>query len=140
MNFLEKSLVLTLAVTAWSAFAQSSEVAIQTPPAPRVVGRFLKPFHLERRQVAPARLANSPRLEALVRGGNLYLSVQDVIALALENNLDIAVQRFVHPIAEADILRARSGQAARGVPGALLPSGLSAVSYTHLTLPTIYSV
>jgi len=29
-----------------------------------------------------------------VRGGNLYLSVQDVIALVLENNLDIAVQRY----------------------------------------------
>src|SRR5439155_21990412 len=29
------------------------------------------------------------------------------------------------PIAEADVLRASSGQAARGIPGALLPAGLN---------------
>ncbi|HWF85386.1 MAG TPA: TolC family protein [Vicinamibacterales bacterium] len=46
--------------------------------------------------------------------------------MTIENNLDVAVQRFVRPIAEADLLRTSSGQAARGVPGALLPSGLSA--------------
>lgn len=51
--------------------------------------------------------------------------MSDALALAVENNLDIAVQRFLHPIAEADVLRASSGQAARGIPGALLPSGLS---------------
>src|SRR5262249_50550900 len=58
--------------------------------------------------------------------GRLELSLSDALALTIENNLDIAVQRFVHPIAEADVLRASSGQAARGVAGALLPSGLSA--------------
>jgi hypothetical protein len=51
--------------------------------------------------------------------------MSDALALAIENNLDIAVQRFLHPIAEADVLRTSSGQAARGIPGALLPSGLS---------------
>ena len=69
---------------------------------------MLKPFHLEKRQVAPVKLANSPRLESLVRSGNLYLSVQDVIALALENNLDIAVQRY-SPFLAREVLRRTEG-------------------------------
>ena len=76
--------------------------------------------------IPPLDLQNSPRLEDLLKDGRLRLSLSDALALAIENNLDIAVQRYVHPIAEADVLRTRSGQAARGVPGALLPSGLSA--------------
>ena len=83
----------------------------------------LKPYQQE--PVKPLTLENSPRLHDLIRGGKLQLSVSDAIALAIENNLDIAVQRFLHPIAEADVLRSSSGQAARGIPGALLPSGLS---------------
>jgi outer membrane protein len=104
---------LAAAVTAASTvFAQSfvsSEVSIQTPPPPPVVGRVLAPFHLERRVVVPARLANSPRLESLIRGGNLYLTVQDAIALALENNLDIAVQRYGPFLAREDLRRAQGG-------------------------------
>jgi outer membrane protein TolC len=76
--------------------------------------------------IKPATLDNSPRLHDLIRGGRLELSLSDALALTIENNLDLAVQRYVHPIAEADVLRASSGQAARGVAGALLPSGLSA--------------
>ena len=34
--------------------------------------------------------------------------------LTLENNLDIVVQRYVMPFAQTDILRTKSGQAARG--------------------------
>jgi outer membrane protein TolC len=70
-------------------------------------------------------LENSPRIHDLIRNGKLRLTMADALALAIENNLDIAVQRFLHPIAEADVLRASSGQAARGIPGALLPAGLN---------------
>jgi len=70
-------------------------------------------------------MENSPRLHDLIRNGKLQITMSDTLALAIENNLDIAVQRFLHPIAEADVLRASSGQAARGIPGALMPSGLS---------------
>lgn len=76
--------------------------------------------------VQPLDLENSPRLHDLIHDGRVQLSLSEALALAIENNLDIAVQRYVHPIAQADILRTSSGQAARGVPGALLPSGLSA--------------
>jgi outer membrane protein len=88
--------------------AQSSEVSITAPPPPRYVGPILRPFHLEKRMVAPARLTNSPRLEALVHGGNLYLTAQDVIALVLENNLDIAVQRY-SPFLSQEVLRRTQG-------------------------------
>ena len=61
-----------------------------------------------------------------MQGGKVQLSLAQALALAIENNLDIAVQRYVRPIAEADMLRTSSGQAARGIPGALVPSGLNA--------------
>jgi outer membrane protein len=98
-----------------AAFAQSSEVSIIAPPPPPVVGRFLKPFHLEKRIVPPARLTNSPRLEMLVRAGNLYLSKEDVIALVLENNLDIAVQRYSPFLAREGLRRAEGGALLRNV-------------------------
>ena len=88
--------------------AQTPEVAIVTPPPPKYVGPILRPFHLEKRSVPPARLTNSPRLESLVRGGNLYLTAQDVIALTLENNLDIAVQRYT-PFLTREVIRRTEG-------------------------------
>jgi len=96
------------------AFGQS-EVSIQDPRLPAVVGRFLRPFHIEKRIIAPAKLTNSPRLQELVRSGNLYLSVQDVIALVLENNLDIAVQRYTPFLSREVQRRADAGQYLRDV-------------------------
>src|SRR6266581_2130395 len=64
--------------------------------------------------VGPVNLSNSSRLEALLRAGILYLSLQDTIALALENNLDIELQRYGAQIADAGILRARAGGLLRG--------------------------
>ena len=46
------------------------------------------------REVAPINLSNSGRMDALLRAGRLYLSLQDAVALALENNLDIELQRY----------------------------------------------
>ena len=108
MSHLGNAFVVVLLASGSTIIAQSSEVSIQTPAPPKYVGRFLKPFHLERRVVAAAKLSNSPRLEQLVRGGNLYLSVPDVIALALENNLDIAVQRY-GPFLAREVLRRAEG-------------------------------
>src|SRR5205823_8143057 len=65
-------------------------------------------------------------LPIFIRDGKLELSLSDALALALENNLDIAVQRYVIPYAKTDVLRTRAGQAARGFPGALVPGGLTA--------------
>jgi outer membrane protein TolC len=60
-------------------------------------------------------LANSPRLQQLMRDGKLYISLQDAMALALENNLDLAIARYNLPIADTDILRTKAGGFFRGV-------------------------
>jgi outer membrane protein TolC len=60
-------------------------------------------------------LANSPRIDALVKDGVLELSLKDAISLALENNLDIAIARYNIPIAAADVLRTQAGGSFRGV-------------------------
>ncbi len=127
MSHLGNAVAVVLLVSGSTIFAQSSEVSIQSPPPPKYVGRFLKPFHLDKRVVAPARLNNSARLESLVRGGNLYLSVQDVIALALENNLDIAVQRYSPFLAREVLRRAEGGGFLRQVdtPVAAGPTSVS---------------
>ncbi|MBI3472667.1 MAG: TolC family protein [Candidatus Solibacter usitatus] len=78
------------------------------------LSRVTEPY--QPRDVAPVNLANSNRIESLLRAGNLYLSLQDAIALALENNLDIELQRYGAQISDANILRARAGGLLRGVP------------------------
>jgi outer membrane protein TolC len=83
---------------------------------------FYRPY--QEQPIAPMTLENSPRLRDLIQDGGVELSLAEALALAIENNLDIAVQRFVRPMAQADVLRARSGQAARGFQGAFVPGGL----------------
>ncbi|HVZ60794.1 MAG TPA: TolC family protein, partial [Terriglobales bacterium] len=67
------------------------------------------------REVPTASFTNSSRLDQLMRNGRLYLSMNDAIALALENNLDLAIARYNLDIAETDILRTKAGSNARGV-------------------------
>lgn len=62
-------------------------------------------------------LTNSVRLDQCIHDGKLYLSIDDAIDLALENNLDIAVSRYNLPIANMDVLRTAAGGQALGVPG-----------------------
>lgn len=66
--------------------------------------------------VPPVNVSNSSRLETLVRAGNLYLSLQDAITVALENNIDIEIQRYDYRMAEVDLARAKSGAPNRGIP------------------------
>jgi len=128
-----------LAVMLWGSaaalWAQQPEVSIETPPQNKYTYWFLKPFHLEKRVVAPIKLTNSPRLEQLVRSGNLYLSAQDVIALALENNLDIAVQRYGPFLSREVLRRAEAGGLLRATdtpvvagPTSVSTAGVSAAS------------
>lgn len=60
-------------------------------------------------------LANSARLDRLMKDGSLHLSLKDAIDLALENNLDLAIARYNLPIANTDILRTKAGGFFRGV-------------------------
>ncbi len=93
-----------------------------------------KPFHVEMphshnplspympSDVAPLDLANSPRLQNLIRDGKLYISLHDAIALAIENNLDLAYFRYNFPIAQADLARTKAGGAVNGVNTAVQSS------------------
>jgi hypothetical protein len=67
-------------------------------------------------------LSNSPRLQNLIRDGKIYLSLHDAIAVAIENNLDLAYFRYNFPIAQTDILRTKSGAQANGVNTAIVQS------------------
>jgi outer membrane protein len=80
-------------------------------------------------KVAETMLTNSPRLDQLVQNGKLMLSLDDAISIALENNLDISVQRFTPWIAQTDLLRTKAGGVARGLSSSsnvVLGSGPSA--------------
>ena len=82
-----------------------------------------KPLAPYRASTAPALdLTNSPRLQDLVRDGKIYLSLRDAIAVAIENNLDLAYFRYNFPIAQTDILRTKSGSPANGVNTAIAQS------------------
>ena len=67
------------------------------------------------RHVAQPNLANTPRIDQLMRDGKLYISMNDAIALALENNLDIAIARYNLNIADTDVWRAKAGSSTLGV-------------------------
>lgn len=58
-------------------------------------------------------LINSPRLDQLISNGKLMLSLEDAISLGLENNLAIAVERYVPWLDEANLLLAKSGANSR---------------------------
>src|SRR3984957_4664359 len=67
---------------------------------------------------------NSQRLDALVHSGKIYLSLADAIILGLENNYDIAIQRYNLDIADTDLLRARAGSSLLGVSSGLVQGTL----------------
>jgi len=87
---------------------------------PAFWGPYASPY------VPQPKMSNSERLHSLISDGKLRLSVEDAIALALENNLDISVARYNLGYAQTDLLRAKSGGATRGVPGAFSSSALFA--------------
>ena len=64
--------------------------------------------------IGKASFANSVRLDNLVKDGKIYLSLSDAIALAIENNYDIAIARYNLDIADTDILRTQSRRCAAG--------------------------
>ncbi|MEO8596529.1 MAG: TolC family protein [Candidatus Solibacter sp.] len=80
---------------------------------PKIFDPITAPYRAP--HAAPNNLSNTTRIDSLLRAGNLYLSLQDCIALALENNLDIAIQRYGPQLADAALRSALAGGNARGV-------------------------
>jgi outer membrane protein TolC len=74
--------------------------------------------------IAKASFANSVRLADLVKDGKIYLSLSDAIALAIENNYDIAIARYDLDIADTDVLRTRTGALPLGAPSGLITGTL----------------
>src|SRR5271169_911765 len=124
MPFARLSLIARLAVATGllGAFTFAQEPpAAPTPQAsaekPLPVLNYAKPVsHFPNpigpytaRHLSAPNLANTARIDALMHDGKLYLSLDDAIALALENNLDIAIARYNLNIADTDILRAKAG-------------------------------
>lgn len=66
--------------------------------------------------IAPVDLSNSPLIRQLLRSGNIYLSLSDAITLAIENNLDVQLERYNLPAADTELLRAKGGGLLRGLP------------------------
>jgi outer membrane protein len=92
----------------------------------------------------PARLnlQNSSKVHELIRAGNLYLSLQDALALAIENNLDIELSRYNLQVADTDLLRAKGGGLVRGLSFDILqaPTGVGIPVSPVITNPATSTV
>jgi outer membrane protein len=91
--------------------------------APIAFPNITNPYRMQ--DVAPGVLANSPRLEQLIHDGKMELSLQDAIALALENSMDIVVQRYSPWIAEVSQLKTDAGGISYGTPGSIAVESLA---------------
>ena len=133
-----RSLVLILGMGVLATLVQPGAVWGQQAPVPTpTVGESFMSHDYTRTHSFPnifdsfmslpvplSSMQNSPRLKDLIRDGKLWLSLQDAIALALENSLDVDYARYQIPIAQTDYLRTRAGAAARGVTGASISTAL----------------
>jgi outer membrane protein len=119
-----------LALVAFHASAQSSNIAV-LPPQSHALGFLTRPYR--QRIVPPINLANSSRLASLIRAGNLYLTAPDVIALALENNIDIETQRYGPLLFREDLRRAQVGGNLR-VPSTPIAAGPQSVSLAGINV------
>ncbi|HXZ79099.1 MAG TPA: TolC family protein [Terriglobales bacterium] len=103
-------LIIALAIQCFlPAWAQQQDYSKSVPIFPNV----LKPY--SPRHVPEPNFANTARIDQVLKDGKMMLSLNDAIALALENNLDLVIARYNLPIADTDILRAHSGANVRGV-------------------------
>lgn len=108
----------TAVALAFPCVAQNQPAVIETQPH---FPAALRPYMAT--HVSPIRLRNSSRLDALIRAGNLYLTVQDALALAIENNLNLEIERYGPLLADSALERSKAGGPNRGVP-----SGSSQIS------------
>src|ERR1700732_5023280 len=122
---------------------------LQTMPLPAADGGpaglwrgFARTY--QERPLPAVDLTNTPRIRQLLRAGNIYLSLSDAIALAIENNLDIELQRYDLQMANAEVLRAKGGGLLRGLTYTLAEApvgvgGPASPLVTSAAVPTIQS-
>jgi outer membrane protein TolC len=106
--------------------------------APKPFPNLFAPYTSQ--YVDPGVLTNSPRLEQLIHDGKLSLSLQDAIALALENSMDIVVSRYNPWMADVSLLKTRAGGYSYGTPGSISygsTANLPSLLYDPLITQTI---
>jgi outer membrane protein len=103
------SILSVLGLLASQCTAQQGPQTVEKPRGTLLVRSYLTPT------VPPVNLGNSDHLHSLIRAGHLYLTVQDAIAVAVENNLDLEVDRYGPLAAEWAVERAQGGGPLRGV-------------------------
>ena len=128
--------ILSFFVANVSVFAQEEPASAEKAPAtpsPELQllsrGRSVFPTIWNAYRPIPLRpldFSNGPEVSRYIQEGKLALSLSEFLHLVVENNLALEAGRYNYMISQVDLLRARSGQAARGVPGAPLPAGLFA--------------
>lgn len=109
------AVTLCFASVAWAQ--DHSPIAPVRPSAPIIVRPYMAVT------VPPVRESNSAHIRDLIRAGMLYLTAQDAIALALENNIDIEISRYNPFISEWNLERAQAGGALPGVPSSASQAG-----------------
>ncbi|MGE5724862.1 MAG: TolC family protein [Acidobacteriota bacterium] len=111
MLALRRFSLVILGVALWcgAAFGQQS-TDYSKPKAPMFTLKQYTPW-----SVPQPNFVNAPRLDQLIKNGELRLSMSDAILLALENNLDLAIQRYNLKIADTDLLLSKAGSSPRGV-------------------------
>lgn len=116
---LDNCVALALCATCAAPMAwtqeQSTEQAVRSIAPVKPTGPILvRPY--EAAAIPPVRVRNSDRLHSLIRAGKLYLTAQDAIALALENNIDLEIERYNPLMDEWNLERYQAGGALPGVP------------------------
>jgi outer membrane protein len=107
-----------------------------------ITPNFLRYFGPYRAPVVPPLFPGTPaRLESLIRDGKLYLTLQDAIALALENNLDVEAERYDLGMARTDEVRAAGGGSTRGLDFSIAepPNGVGGPGSPLLNTTTVNS-
>ena len=89
---------------------------------PQWFPRFYKPYVSQ--QIPEPDFRDTASASQRIRNGKLKLSLAQLLVAVVENNLDIAAARYNNSLAETDVLRAKAGQAPRGVEGVRIPSTL----------------
>jgi len=104
--------LLTCFLAAAVCLAQDQPFAVEKSNLPVPLRSYAPP------SVPVSRPGNSQRLHNLLRAGKLYLTVQDALALAIENNLNLEVDRYGPLLAQSALERVKAGGPLRGVPSA----------------------
>jgi outer membrane protein len=106
--------------------------------APRAFPNIINPYRSI--NIGQPGLTNSPRIDQLIYDAKLKLTLQEAVELAMENSMDIVVQRYNPWVADTAILKAKAGSLAAAIPGAIFVGATAnnpLLSYDPLVTTTI---